>query len=89
MDDDMKNALVKVIANHMKKSYLSWNKDTVKDDVIFEHLYELSDGKFDLRQSTEELLNTTDLLRISEFRIKSLHRGNLKFKVTKIQKQEK
>jgi hypothetical protein len=28
------NALVKVIANHMKKSYLSWNKDTVKDDVI-------------------------------------------------------
>jgi hypothetical protein len=30
----MKNALVKVIANHMKKSYLSWNKDTVKDDVI-------------------------------------------------------
>jgi hypothetical protein len=47
-DGDMKNALVKVIANHMKKSYLSWNKDTVKDDVIFEHLYELSDGKFDL-----------------------------------------
>jgi hypothetical protein len=29
----MKNALVKVIANH-EKSYLSWNKDTVKDDVI-------------------------------------------------------
>jgi hypothetical protein len=26
--------LVKVIANHMKKVYLSWNKDTVKD-VIF------------------------------------------------------
>jgi hypothetical protein len=65
-DGDMKNALVKVIANHMKKSYLSWNKDTVKDDVIFEHLYELSDGKFDLRQSTEELLNTTDLLRTNK-----------------------
>jgi hypothetical protein len=74
----------------MKKSYLSWNKDTVKDDVIFEHLYELSDGKFDLRQSTEELLNTTDLLRTNKrISIKSLHQGNLKFKVTKIQKQEK
>jgi hypothetical protein len=65
-DGEMKNALVKVIANHMKKSYLSWNKDTVKDDVIFEHLYELSDGKLDLRQSTEELINTTDLLRTNK-----------------------
>lgn len=65
-EGEMKNALIKVIANHMKKSYLSWNKDTVKDDVIFEHLYELSDGKFDLRESTEELLNTTDLLRTNK-----------------------
>ena len=65
-DGEMKNALVKVIANHMKKSYLSWNKDTVKDDVIFEHLYELSDGKLNLIQSTQELLNTTDLLRTNK-----------------------
>ena len=65
-EGEMKNALVKVIANHMKKSYLSWNKDTVKDDVIFEHLYELSDGKLNLIQSSEELLNTTDLLRTNK-----------------------
>lgn len=65
-EGEMKNALVKVIANHMKKSYLSWNKDTVKDDVIFEHLYELSDGKLNMLQSTEELLNTTDLLRTNK-----------------------
>jgi hypothetical protein len=65
-EGEMKSALVKVIANHMKKSYLSWNKDTVKDDVIFEHLYELSDGKLNLLQSSEELLNTTDLLRTNK-----------------------
>lgn len=65
-EGEMKSALVKVIANHMKKSYLSWNKDTVKDDVIFEHLYELSDGKLNLIQSSEELLNTTDLLRTNK-----------------------
>lgn len=65
-EGEMKNALVKVIANHMKKSYLSWNKDTVKDDVIFEHLYELSGGKIDMLQSTEELINTTDLLRTNK-----------------------
>jgi len=65
-EGEMKSALVKVIANHMKKSYLSWNKDTVKDDVIFEHLLELSNGKIDLTQSKEELLNSTDLMRTNK-----------------------
>lgn len=65
-EGELKNTLVKVIANHMKKSYLSWNKDTVKDEVIFEHLYELSEGKLNLLQSSEELLNTTDLLRTNK-----------------------
>lgn len=65
-EGEMKNALVLVIANHMKKSFLSWNKDTVKDDVIFEHLYELSGGRINLLQSTEELLNTTDLMRTNK-----------------------
>ncbi len=65
-DGELKSALIKVIANHMKKSYLSWNKDTVKDDVIFEHLYELSDGKINLMQSSEELVNSTDLMRTNK-----------------------
>ena len=65
-EGEMKSALVKVIANHMKKSYLSWNKDTVTDVVIFEHLYELSGGKLNLLQSTEELLNTNDLMRTNK-----------------------
>lgn len=65
-EGEMKSALVKVIANHMKKSYLSWNKDTVEDTVIFEHLYELSDGKLNLHQSSEELSNTTDLMRTNK-----------------------
>lgn len=65
-DGELKSALVKVIANHMKKSYLSWNKDTVTDVVIFEHLYELSDGKLDLLKSTEELTNVQDLMRTNK-----------------------
>ena len=65
-EGEMKNALVKVIANHMKKSYLSWNKDTVTDTVIFEHLFELSEGKLNLLQSTEELINTNDLMRTNK-----------------------
>lgn len=83
-EGEMKSALVKVIANHMKKSYLSWNKDTVKDDVIFEHLYELSDGKINLTHSTEELLNTTDLMRTNK-RVsnKIIPASSQKLKITK------
>ena len=65
-EGEMKNALIMVIANHMKKSFLSWNKDTVKDEVIFEHLYELSDGKLNLLHGSEELVNTTDLMRTNK-----------------------
>ncbi|MDI9310888.1 MAG: DUF4290 domain-containing protein [Limnohabitans sp.] len=65
-EGEMKNALVRVIANHMKKSYLSWNKDTVTDAVIFEHLYELSGGKLNLMTSTEELSNSHDLMRTNK-----------------------
>lgn len=65
-EGEMKDALIMVIANHMKKSYLSWNKDTVKDDVIFEHLYELSDGKINLFKKEEELSTSSDLIKVNK-----------------------
>ena len=45
---DMRDGLEYAIANHMKKCYLNWNKDTVDDKAIFNHLYELSNGQIDL-----------------------------------------
>nr|WP_297308443.1 DUF4290 domain-containing protein [uncultured Flavobacterium sp.] len=63
---EMRDALIIVIANHMKKSYLSWNKETVADGVIFEHLYELSNGVIDLANSTENLSNSSDLIRVNK-----------------------
>lgn len=65
-EGEMKSGLIRVIANHMKKSYLSWNKDSVKDEVIFEHLYELSDGKINLLETSEELSNSTDLMKTNK-----------------------
>ncbi|MEM1001245.1 MAG: DUF4290 domain-containing protein [Bacteroidota bacterium] len=62
-DGKMKEALVYTIANHMKKCFLNWNKDTVEDEVIFEHLYELSDGKINLKGSEEDLSDSVSLLR--------------------------
>jgi hypothetical protein len=63
---DMKDALVLVIANHMKKSYLSWNKEMVEDEVIFQHLLELSDGKINLFSSNEELSNSQNLMKVNK-----------------------
>ena len=60
---EMKDALILTIANHMKKCFLNWNKDSVKDQVIFDHLYELSDTKIDIRDSKEELLDSALLLK--------------------------
>ena len=33
-----KEVLIKLLANHMKKSYLAWNKDAVDDEKIYEDL---------------------------------------------------
>jgi hypothetical protein len=62
-DGDKKDGLVLTIANHMKKCFLNWNKDTVEDDVIFTHLFELSDGKLNLKGSDQALRSSSILLK--------------------------
>ena len=62
-EGDKREGLILTIANHMKKCFLNWNKDTVDDRVIFNHLYELSDGKIDYKDSTEALVDATELLK--------------------------
>ena len=45
-----KIALVNAIANHMKKSYLNWNRESVNDELIEKHLNVLSKDKLKLNQ---------------------------------------
>jgi hypothetical protein len=61
-DGPEKDALVHAIAIQLKKSYLNWNRDSVTDEVIEEHLRILSDGKLKLNEelhltATQDLLN--------------------------------
>ena len=60
---DMRTGLEYAIANHMKKCYLNWNKDSVEDAVIFEHLKELSDGQIDLAPAGETLTESDQFLK--------------------------
>ncbi len=62
-ESDLKQALITTIANHMKKCFLNWNKDTVEDAVIFDHLYELSKGGIDIRTSEMVLTESQTLLK--------------------------
>ena len=77
-DGEQKDALVFVIANHMKKCFLNWNKDTVEDAVIFEHLFEISEGKINLKKTDEMLSKSEDLIRLSNKRFgrQKLHQSN-------------
>ena len=63
---EMRDALEFTIANHMKKCFLNWNKDTVDDDVIFEHLFELSDGAINLKEKDESLNDSEKLIRANK-----------------------
>ncbi|HMT29284.1 MAG TPA: DUF4290 domain-containing protein [Bacteroidia bacterium] len=55
-----KEQMVINIANFMKMLYVNWNKDSVSDEVIFEHLRILSKGSLTVKPETR-LEQPTDL----------------------------
>ncbi|NDW09308.1 DUF4290 domain-containing protein [Dysgonomonas sp. 520] len=61
-EGDEKEQFVWLVANHMKKSYVQWNKE-VEDGKIFQDLYELSNRKIDKRNSDMKLTDIKDLIR--------------------------
>jgi hypothetical protein len=60
-DGPEKDALIHAIANHLKKSYLNWNRESVDDVAIEKHLEILSDGKLSLSED-QTLTSTSDIL---------------------------
>ena len=58
-EGEMRNHLVELIAINMKKSYLSWNRDGVEDEIIIKDLERLSNGA----------LKVTEIARYTESRI--------------------
>lgn len=75
-DGDLKEALIYTIANHMKKCYLNWNKDTVDDKIIFDHLAELSNGKIVLIANENELSESKNLLRKTSNKFSNSNKGS-------------
>ncbi len=81
-----KNELVRAIANTMKKLYLTWNKDSVKDEVIIEQLNILSDGKLKLEEGCV-LQDTTDFMKNNKMQQKQWGQSGKKNKKNKYRKK--
>lgn len=62
-DGEEKEALIKIIANLMKRAYLMYNRDAVEDEVIAEQLKVLSKGKLELKDFSC-LKSTQDILKM-------------------------
>lgn len=75
-DGERKEALIMVIANHMKKSYVNWNNESVEDAIIFQHLKELSNGRIDLTVVTDDNNNAVNLMKPNNTRNNTFQNRN-------------
>ena len=61
-DGEEKEYLIQLLANHMKKSFLTWNKEVVDDRKIFSDLDLLSKGNIVLDEELHKLTESKDIL---------------------------
>ncbi|MFW5872446.1 MAG: DUF4290 domain-containing protein [bacterium] len=71
-DEEEKTILLEIIANHMKKSYLTWNRETVDDNTIYDNIGEISRGEIRLNTEEVKLAETKDLLNAHRKRKRKL-----------------
>ncbi|MBI9035658.1 MAG: DUF4290 domain-containing protein [Bacteroidales bacterium] len=57
-----KDLLIRILANHMKKSYLTWNRDSVNDQLIYQHLSILTNGQYNVGEEELRLHHTNEIL---------------------------
>ena len=71
-DSPKKEQIIQNLANFMKMSYLTWNKDTVDDATIFKHMEELTEGAVKLHE-TVRLNHTNEILALSKEKQRDNH----------------
>jgi len=61
-EGEEREQLINLLANHMKKSFLTWNKEVVDDRKIFTDLKVLSKGQIVLDEESHKLTESKDIL---------------------------
>lgn len=74
-EGEEKNALIEVLVNLMKKTYLTFNQDSVNDDQILEDLKTLSKGKLAIDNSIQ-IIPTNEILAIGKKKKTTSGNGN-------------
>jgi hypothetical protein len=64
-EGEKKDQVTQNVANFMKMSYLTWNKDTVDDSTILTHLDNMSKGQMKLKENAR-LNHTQELLVLNK-----------------------
>jgi len=74
---DDRDAFTLAIANLMKRNFISYNQDNVRDDVIIKDLGQLSGGMLTLKDP-EAIADARDLATISQPKANTFKRGGKK-----------
>jgi hypothetical protein len=69
-----KDMLIQMLADHMKKSYVTWNKEFVDDKKVMDDFAELSRGKIEVPEDFQ-LKDTKDLIQPQQRPKKKQHSG--------------
>jgi hypothetical protein len=76
-EGEEKEVLLSLIANHMKKSYLTWNREAVTDEVIFQDLVSISGDRISMRADMR-LSETKEILARNKKRHMPVKNNNMK-----------
>jgi hypothetical protein len=75
-DGEEKKQLIQMTANHMKKCFVNFNKDSIDDRKIFDDIRELSKSKIVLYEEDIQLVETKDI--IAKNKINNTNNNNTK-----------
>lgn len=77
-----KDYLIEVIANHMKKSYIHWNRENISDDLIFSDLMYISGNRLSIPEGLKlkEVKELQNSINRKQSRGKKGQQKNLKNK---------
>jgi hypothetical protein len=78
-EPEQRQQFTEVIANMMKKNFLNWNRDSVNDEVVFDHLVILSEGQLKVKENTT-LRSTNDILKTNRVNTNNHSNQNQKHK---------
>ena len=55
--------MIRTITNHMKKSYVLWNKENINDEVVFKVLKEISGGELQVTDDDLKLIDGKEFMK--------------------------